>query len=606
MVQQKKSTRNTKLVPIKYTSREFDSIKRDLVEYAKRYYPETFKDFNEAGFGSLFLDTVAYVGDILSFYLDFQANESFLDTALEYDNVIKLGRQMGYKFKGNPSSFGFVTIYILVPVSPSGIGPDTRYMPILKRGSLFKSTSNTGFILEENIDFSRSENEIVVAQSDDTTGLPTTYAVKAVGKVISGEIVQDIIDVSTFEKFLRIKLSSPNFAEVISVRDTEGHVYYEVDTLSQNVIYKPIVNRNSATDNVKSILRPFVVPRRFVVEQDERRRAFLQFGYGSESQLTTEAVADPRNVVLQENGKNYITDPSFDPTKLIESDKFGIAPANTKLTVVYRTNTTANVNVAAGRLVSVSKPLFEFKNLSLLNANTVRFVGKSIEINNEDPITGDVSYPSTEELKRKILDHYSTQNRAVTKNDYISTIYSMPPQFGAIKRASIEKDDDSFKRNLNVYVISENVDGTLVTTNSIIKNNVKTWLNKNRMINDTIDILNARILNVTIDFTIIVDLEFNKFDVLVSAVGVLREKLSTPRDIGEAFYISDIYKILNNVNGVLDVQRVTVKQRTGANYADLDFNIEENTSPDGRYFVVPEDVIVEVKFPLQDIQGVIK
>ena len=79
-----------KIVPIKYTSREFNSIKRDLTEYAKRYYPDSFQDFNEASFGALMLDTVAYVGDVLSFYLDYQANESFLDTAVEYNNIIRL------------------------------------------------------------------------------------------------------------------------------------------------------------------------------------------------------------------------------------------------------------------------------------------------------------------------------------------------------------------------------------------------------------------------------------------------------------------------------------------------------------------------------------
>ena len=62
--------RRKKNVPIDYTSREFETIRDDLVNYARRYYPNTYQDFNEAGFGSLMLDTVAYVGDLLSFYLE--------------------------------------------------------------------------------------------------------------------------------------------------------------------------------------------------------------------------------------------------------------------------------------------------------------------------------------------------------------------------------------------------------------------------------------------------------------------------------------------------------------------------------------------------------
>ena len=597
--------RDNRLVPIKYTSREFDTIKNDLVEHAKRYYPDSFQDFNEAGVGSLLLDTVAYVGDILSFYTDFQANESFLPTALEYDNIIKLGKQMGYKFRGNPASVGTAAFFVVVPVSSTGVGPDTRYMPILRKGSQFRTAENVGFILDEDINFADSNNQIIVAQVDDTSGSPTSYAVKAYGTVVSGELTRDIVNVPGYQKLLRIKLSSNRVTEVISVVDREGHTYYEVDNLSQNTIYKPVTNRNSDTDKVGAIMRPFVVPRRFVMEQDKRNQTYLQFGFGSETELKTESILDPRTVTLQRNGKNYVTDPSFDPTRLTETDKLGISPANTSLTIIYRTNTRNNVNVATGRLTKASRPIIDFKNVTELNQATTRTVRQSIEVNNESPIIGDVSTPSSEELKRRIYDNFATQNRAVTKLDYVSTIYSMPPQFGAIKRAMVVRDDDSFKRNLNIYVIAEGANGKLTQANTNLKRNVKTWLNRNRMINDTIDILNARILNISIDFAIVADQETNKFDILASCITKIQEKFAVLPDIGEAFYITDIYKVINDVDGVVDTKRVTVKQKTGARYSDLGFNIRDNMSPDGRYFIIPEDVIVEIKFPLEDIKGAI-
>lgn len=597
--------KDNRLVPIKYTSREFDSIKNDLVEYAKRYYPDSFQDFNEAGVGSLLLDTIAYVGDILSFYVDFQANESFLPTALEYNNILKLGRQMGYKFRGNPNAYGTAAFFVVVPVSPSGIGPDTRYMPILRRGSEFRTADNVGFILNEDVNFADSNNQVIVAQVDDTTGTPTSFAVKAYGEVVSGELVRDIVNVPGYQKFLRVQLSSDRVTEVVSVVDSEGHTYYEVDNLSQNIIYKPVTNRNSDTDKVKAIMRPFVVPRRFVVEQDQTNRTFLQFGFGSETELSTESVLDPRTVTLQRSGKNYVTDPSFDPTRLTETDKLGISPANTQLIIIYKTNTRDNVNVASGKLVKAARPILDFNNITSLNIDTVRTVRSSIEVNNETPIIGDVSFPTSEELKRRIYDNFATQNRAVTKQDYISTIYSMPPQFGAIKRAMVVRDDDSFKRNLNIFVIAEGANGKLAQANTTLKRNVKTWLNKNRMINDTIDILNARILNISVDFSIVADTETNKFDILATCISELQQHFSVLPDIGEAFYITDIYKVLNDVDGVVDTKNVVVKQKIGARYADLGFNVKENMSADGRYFVIPEDVIVEVKYPLEDIKGVI-
>jgi hypothetical protein len=597
--------RDNRLVPIKYTSREFDSIKNDLIEHAKRYYPDSFQDFNEAGVGALLLDTVAYIGDILSFYTDFQANESFLPTALEFDNIIKLGKQMGYKFRGNPNSYGIASFFVIVPASTTGVGPDTRYMPILRKGSEFRTVENVGFILNEDVNFADSNNQIIVAQVDETTGTPTNYAVKAYGEVVSGELTRDIVNVPGYQKFLRIQLSSDRVTEVISVTDREGHTYYEVDNLSQNVIYKPVTNRNSDTDKVKAIMRPFVVPRRFVVEQDQRNRTFLQFGFGSETKLKTESVLDPRTVALERSGKNYVTDPSFDPTRLTETDKLGISPANTQLVVVFKTNTRNDVNVAAGKLTKASRPILDFKNITDLNVETVKTVRSSIEVNNENAIVGDVTFPTSEELKRRIYDNFATQNRAVTKLDYISTIYSMPPMFGAIKRAMLVRDDDSFKRNLNIFVIAEGADGKLAQANTTLKRNVKTWLNKNRMINDTIDILNARILNISIDFSIVADSETNKFDILASCITKLQERFSVLPDIGEAFYITDIYKVLNEVDGVVDTKSVSVKQKTGARYADLGFNIRENMSADGRYFVIPEDVVVEIKYPLEDIKGVI-
>jgi len=597
--------RDNRLVPIKYTSREFDTIKRDLIEHAKRYYPDSFQDFNEAGVGSLLLDTVAYVGDILSFYTDYQANESFLPTALEYDNIIKLGKQMGYKFRGNPTSSGVAAFFVVVPVSPTGIGPDTRYMPILRKGSEFRTTENIGFILDEDINFADSNNQIIVAQVDDTSGTPTSYAVKAYGNVVSGELTRDIVSVPGYQKFLRIELSAERVTEVISVVDQEGHSYFEVDNLSQNIIYKPVTNRNSNTDKVGALMRPFVVPRRFVVEQDERNATYLQFGFGSETELKTESVLDPRTVTLQRTGKNYVTDPSFDPTKLTETDKLGISPANTSLTIIYRTNTRNNVNVATGRLTKSSRAILDFNNITELNADTIRTVRSTIEVNNESPIIGDVSLPTSQELKTRIYDNFASQNRAVTKMDYVSTIYSMPPQFGAIKRAMLVRDDDSFKRNLNIYVLAEGSTGKLEQASTNLKRNVKIWLNKNRMINDTIDILNGRILNVSIDFAIVADQETNKFDILATCITKLREKFAILPDIGEAFFITDIYKTINDVDGVVDTKSVKVRQRTGGRYSDLGFNIRENMSADGRYFVVPEDVIVEVKFPLQDIKGVI-
>jgi len=597
-------------IPINYTSRDFASIKDDLIRHARKYYPETYKDFNEAGFGSLMMDTVAYIGDILSFYLDYQANECFLDTAVEYNNVVRHVKQLGYKFRGNPSSYGLCSFYVLVPASSTARGPDRRYLPILRRFSEFSSVDGTSYLLNEEVDFANSENEVVVARVD-SEGTPTSFAVKAWGQVISGDIVEDVIPVGDFSTFKRIRLEGTNVAEVLSVMDTEGHEYYEVPYLSENVIFKPIINPNNHTDNVQSLLKPIIVPRRFTVEQERIGIAnllntYLIFGAGSEQELALESVADPTQVVLQRHGKEYTSDTAFDPAKLLSTEKFGVGPANTNLTVRYRVNSSENVNAAVDSVKEVIAPRFLFRNILDLQESDMQLVIDSLEVTNEEPVVGDISLPNSDEVRRRAKDYFATQSRAVTRQDYVSMTYAMPEQFGAVKRANIVTDKDSFRRNLNLYVISEARNGSLIRTNDTIKQNLRVWLNRNKMINDTVDILDARVLNIELNFSVVADTLANKHDALRECVRALQREFANHFDVGEPLQLSKAYAALKRLNSVSDVIDIWVTQKNGGRYSDLRFDLNSNTSPDNRYISVPENVIFELKFPGEDIKGTIK
>jgi len=596
---------NKKSIPIRYTSRDFDSIKNDLIEHAKRYYSDTYKDFSEASFGSLMLDTVAYVGDILSFYLDYQANETFIDTAVEYNNVVRHAKQIGYKFKRNQSAHGIVSLYVLVPASVIGIGPDGDFMPVLKKGSKFLSTSGVLYTLSESVDFGSENNEVVVGEVDKQTGIPTQYAVKAFGQVISGEFDREIIDIGPFQKFLRVRLEDRNITEIMSVTDSEGHEYFEVDYLSQNVVYRPIINRNKDKNNAPAILKPFVVPRRFIVEE-ERRQTFLQFGYGSDNEVPKDSIADPSNIVLDVHGRDHILDDSFDPSSLMSTDKFGIAPSNTSLVVTYRTNKSTDPNASVGSVNKVVVSNFQFDNRASLDNAKVKKVTDSIEVSNEQQVIGSTSTPDLEELKHIVKNSFATQNRAVTKEDYVSMAYSMPSNFGSIKRLNVVQDKDSFKRNLNMYVVSEDRSGKLIVAAHTLKENLKTWINRSKMINDTIDILDAKIINIRINFTAVSELGVNKYDVLSAATFRLQEHFNRAYDIGEPILITDIYRELNDVVGVADTIDVKLEDVTGGFYSDIGFNVYENLSPDGRVLYIPEDSIFEIKFATEDIKGTIK
>jgi hypothetical protein len=595
-----------KIIPIDYTSRDFNSIRNDLITYVKRYYPDTYKDFNEASFGSLMLDTVAYVGDMLSFYLDYQANESFMDTSVEYSNIVKHAKQMGYKFSGTPLTYGECTFYVLVPVEEGTVLPDMRYAPTLLRGSRVTTPGGSSFSLSENVNFANPANSIVVAKRSEATQAPTYFAIKATGTIVSGEIMEETYAVGDFERFLKVELPGEDIGEVVSVVDSVGNEYYEVDYLSQDVIYRELKSGDNSSNGAASVLKAFPATRRFVVEK-ERDSTFLQFGYGSESELTNKSVVDPSEIALKVHGKNYVTNTTFDPKNLTSTDKFGIAPGNTTLYIQYRKNSDANSNAASGAITKVAESFLKFDDESVLNSEVVSFISRNIECINEDPIVGHVTMPTVAEIKRRAINTFATQARAVTKQDYVSSVYSMPSRFGAIKRCMVMRDKDELKRNLNIYLISEGASGDLVKTNSVIKENVKTWLNEVRMIGDTIDLLDAHIVNIGIEFDAIAEDGANTQSVLANAIDTLVDGLgSTVNDIGESFYVTDVFKLLKDVDGLLDVEDVRIVLKTGGGYSESSISIDENMSPDGRVMYVPYDHIVEIKLPYTDIVGNIR
>ena len=595
-----------KITPVKYTDRDFESIKASLIEHAKRYYPNSQRDFNEASFGSLMIDTVSYVGDVLSFYLDYQTNESFLDTAIEFKNVVKLAKQAGYKFRENYSASGMASFFIAIPRVNLGVGPDTDYIPTLKAGSTFATAGGVVFTLVEDVDFSHTNNRVVVGSVNSDTGDPLTYVVRAYGRVISGYEGFTEIEVGPYEPLQRIAINIPDISEVTSVTDSEGHEYFEVEYLSQDIIFDQIANRTDNSSNApKFVLRPKSVPRRFITEF-EIGKTILQFGYGSDSSLSSDPVTDVSRAMLKVHGKSYVQIENFDPSNLLETDKLGISPANTTLTIRYRVNSRNSVNSPANSLSVTQDPIFEFPGANLSRAN-MNAVVTSLEVNNEEDILGDIDVPSIEEVRRRAIDAHAAQNRAVTAQDYAAIVYRMPPRFGAIKRVSVAQDTDSIKRNLNMYVISENQNGTLAKTNKTIKENIKFWINQYKMINDTIDILDGRIVNIGINFTVKASSDFNKFEVLEACRQSVAEYLGDYHlEIGEPLYVSNIYTALKRTVGVDDVLKVKIKQQVGNDYSDAAYDINRNMSPDARILYVPEDMILELKYLDTDIRGTVK
>jgi len=594
-----------KNINIDYTNRDFESIKQDLVDYARRYYPDSYKDFTDASFGSLVLDTVSYVGDVLSYYVDYSVNESFLDTAIEFDNIRKHARSLGYKYAGTPSSFGIITAYILCPANAEGTAPDLDFLPRLKRGSSFATAQGINFVLTEDIVFNNAQSEFVAARFNETTGATTYFAVRATGQIQSGLLFSSqIVLGSVFEKFKRIKVGDPSVTEIHSVVDSQGNKYYEVDNLSQEVIFVETTNKDAITDGVRSILKPFVATRRFVVERDDTG-TYIQFGFGSEEEDTT-GLVEPSKIALNLHGKNTISNNSFDPTKLLSTNKLGISPYNTTLTINYRSNSSMGSSVAANSIINISNRELVFEVGQNIPTEQRNIIENSLEVTNLLPINSVNSRISLEELKRRAISNYATQNRAVTKQDYESLIYNMPNKFGAIKRANIINDPSATNRRLALYVIAENSSNKLAICNNVIKNNIRNWLSFYKMLNDVIDIFDAKIVNFSVAFTVHVDKRYDHDSVLAECITKIKDHFSEVSYIGEPIYISRIYQLLNNIQGVIDTKNVVLENLSGGNYSKANLVFEDAISKDGTFIKIPQDCIAELKFPDLDIQGTVK
>ena len=593
-----------KNVNIKYTSRDFKSIKEDLVQYAKRYYPDSYKDFSEAGFGSMLFDTVAYVGDVLSYYLDYSVNESFMDTAIEQANVRKHARALGYNYAGIPSVYGTVSFYILCPSNSEGTAPDRSYLPVLKRGAYIGSNVGANFILTEDIDFKNVTNEFVAARFDPDSGGTTYFAVKAFGQVRSGRFFETQVDISPdFEKFRKVRIGSSAVSDIHEVYDSSGNKYYEVDNLAQEVIFIETTNKNAASDGVRSILKPFVATRRFTVQQDDNG-TYLQFGFGSDEEDTT-GLVEPSKIALKMHGKNTISSNSFDPTKLLSTNKLGLSPYNTSLTVVFRINDAKATQVSTNSLSNITRQRMTFQNEETLDVSKTTDVINSLECTNEQVFASQAEDISIEELKQRAAAHYATQGRAVTKQDYESLAYNMPSKFGAIRRANIVNDPSSSNRKLSLYVVSQDGNGFLAPANNAVKNNLKNWISRFKIMNDTINIFDAKIVNISVEFLAQSDPRFDTDKLMNQCINAIEDYFSDDLYIGEPLYLTRMYEILNRIDGIVDVKKVKIKNKVGGSYSSVSLNLNNIISKEGTYLQTPRNVIFELKQPSLNIKGTI-
>jgi hypothetical protein len=594
-----------------FLNKDFNSLRGDLLEYARTYFPDKIQDFSEASVGGLLLDLAAYVGDVNSFYLDHQFKELDPNTAVEDDNIQRMLRMAGVKIEGASPAVTGVKFLIEVPAERKGslYQPKAGALPIIRKGTIV-STGDVSFNLVDDLDFSKKDkNGNLVAGvkvlTTDTNGIPTTYTLSLEGTCASGTEVEETFSIpDSHVPFRTLTLSNADTGVILSVIDSSGNEYYEVDSLTQDTVFVSTVNLSDDNLIVKDNLDLRYATRRFTSEMDfQTKQTTLRFGSGNELSTDTDAIPDPSDLSLPLYGKKSFSRFTIDPAALLNTSTLGISPRNTTLTVRYRYGGGLDHNVGAETIASVETLLMDFD--ESVGAVVSRNILSSTEVTNDAPATGGSDAPTMNDLRSKISPARNAQSRIVTKQDLLARIYTLPSQFGRVFRAGIRPNENNPNAS-QLFVISRDDSGNLIASPDTLKKNLVKYLNEFRLISDAIDILDAQVLNVGIDFQVAIDPSFNQEVVLQDAIDKISDYMEVENfQIDQPIILSDLNNLVFNTSGVLSVIALRARNLSGIiknrKYSDSTFNVLSQTRK-GIVFP-PSGGMFELKFEDFDIRG---
>ena len=603
---------------INYLSRDFSSFRKNLIDFSQIYFPNTYTDFSPESPGMMFIEQTSYVGDILSFYLDNQFQETFLQYARQTNNIYDLAYMFGYKPKTSTASQVSLTVSQLIPsklISGEYV-PDYDYALNIKANSSFNSSDGIEFITQDVVDFSisSSQDPTLVSISQILNNNPQYYLLEKKVKAISSKINTTTVSVNNPTPFYTINITSPDILKVLDIIDSDGNKWYEVDHLGQEMVLDSVKNTNINNPNteldVPYLLRLKKVERRFSTKFTSKNNLQIQFGVGSPNNTTEEITPNPNNVGIGLSFKQDKLTSAYSPVNFLYTGTYGIAPSNTTLTIRYLTGGGLRSNVPANDIVTISnKDNLKF-NQPNLPGFTADYVFNTFSVYNESPSSGGKGGDTLEEIRQNTLALINSQKRSVTANDYLIRALSMPSDYGSISKAYIEQpkltdNQVSTIETLNLFILSQDNEGKLSYSNSELKNNLRTYLSQYRMIGDNIEIRDAFIINIRVKFEIIVLPNFNNSETLLLCIESLKNYFSIDKwQLNQPIFIRDIYILLDKVKGVQTVKNIYITNQAGSKlgYSKYSYDIEGATQ---NLVIYPslDPSIFEVKYPDIDIKG---
>jgi len=621
---------------VSYLGRDFSSIRQNLIEFAKTYFPNQYNDFNESSPGMMFIEMASYVGDVLNYYVDNQYRETLLNYAEEKKNVYNIAQSYGYKPKTAVPASVELEVTQVVPAKESATDEaDLDYAGVVSTNGIVSSDTGVDFTLLDQVDFRVSSSldplDIELIQPPGAT--PEQYLLKKKVLAKSGTTTSQTFTFNSAKKFDKITLGNTGVNEIISIVDSNGNTWYEVPFLAQDTVFETTENTslNDPTysqyqNDTPYMLRLIKSSRRFITRVTEDDRTEIRFGAGISDNPDEVIIPNPDNVGSALGFGVSKLDESFDPSNFMKTKTYGLAPANTTLTVTYRYGGAVEHNVRTNSITSGKNITFTIDSGNL-DSTKVQTAEDSLSFNNVLPATGGASKETLTEIKQNALAHLNTQNRAVTRQDYITRVYSLPQKFGNIAKVHIVQDEQNETNvdgetniipnplAMNMYLLGYDENRKLASVNDAVKQNLKMYLSQYRILTDAINLKNAYVVNIGVRFAIITQRGYNKSQVLFNCVQAVKKHFDVSKwQINQPIVLSDIAYQISLVDGVGSVvpprtnnpdnqlivieNKATISQGYSGNVYDI-----KQATRNGVVYPSLDPSIFEVKYPNQDILG---
>ena len=608
---------------IKYINKDFNSLRNRLIEYTKTYFPNTFNDFSPSSTGMLFMEMAAYVGDVLSFYIDNQIQETYIQRARQTSNIFNLAYLLGYRPKVTTAASVNIEFFQQLPaktVAGEKV-PDYSYALNIPENTTVSVNNNSSiqFIIEDAVDFSTSSSldptEVSIYQLSGTE--PEFFLLKKTRRAISSTINTTTFNFGEPEKFATRTINASNIIGILDIKDANNNEYFEVPNLAQESVFDSIKNTNpndpnSYTDNtVPNLLKLKRVQRRFATRFLDRSNLQVEFGAGTTTDNDEEIIPNPNNVGLGLPFEQSKLTTAFSPTNFVFTDTYGIAPSNTSLTVRYLTGGGVSSNVSANSLSNLNTTGITYVNPSgITNTALANTIFTSLAANNPLAADGGSDGDTVEEIRQNALGNFQNQLRTVTPQDYLVRALSMPPEFGTISKAYAiptqigELNPGETPTVLDLYVLSQELNGSFSSASSILKRNLRTYLSEYRMVGDSVRIKDAFIVNIGVEFDVVTRPNFNNNQVLTNCINSLITYFERDNfEINEPNLLTSINTLLSSISGVQTIKNIKIFNKAGSTgYSNIDYDIEGATIDQVVYPSI-DPMIFEVKFPSQDIKG---